>query len=339
MKTFTKNILKKSVGSSFFSGILSFMEKMDGRQSDLLRVITYHRIDNLKSHLNHHPGMISATPEQFTQQIKMIVQKYQVVSLQDVVDAIHNQKQLSAKSLLITFDDAYQDFAKHAWPVLKEYSLPATVFVPTGYPDQPNASFWWDRLYAALLNADSSKKIELNNKQYSLSAGNNLSQLFRIARNWIKSLPHEQAMQEVDQLCEKLNGPQVENLVMGWDELRNLAREGVTLAPHTRTHPLLNHLDLKSAMDEIIGSLDDLNEKIGGTVPVLCYPAGGVSDELVRELEQSEIEVAFTTQRGLNHLQQDSPFRLRRINVGGNTTLPVLRAQLLSQARLLNRVW
>ncbi len=339
MKTFTKNMLKKSAETSVFKRGLSLLEKMNDRSTDLLRILTYHRIDYHDSHPDHHPGMISATPEQFAQQMKMIAQKYQVISLQDVLDAIHNQKQLPAKSLLITFDDAYQDFAKYAWPVLKEYSLPATVFVPTGFPDQPDASFWWDRLYAALINVDRSKQLETVHHLHPLSTKNNLSDIYWMARKWIKSLPHQEAMERVNQICEKLDGPQLENIVMGWGELRNLAREGVTLVPHTRTHPLLNQLNLKSAMDEILGSLNDLKEKIGETLPVLCYPAGGVSDELVRELERSEIQMAFTTQRGLNCIQKDSPYLLRRINVGGNTTLSILRAQLLSQSRLLNRLW
>ena len=35
--------------------------------------------------------------------------------------------------MLLTFDDAYRDFATNAWPTLKRYGLPATLFVPTAY--------------------------------------------------------------------------------------------------------------------------------------------------------------------------------------------------------------
>lgn len=39
---------------------------------------------------------------------------------------------LPPRTLVITFDDAYQDFAESAFPVLDRYNFPATVFVPTG---------------------------------------------------------------------------------------------------------------------------------------------------------------------------------------------------------------
>jgi peptidoglycan/xylan/chitin deacetylase (PgdA/CDA1 family) len=38
-------------------------------------------------------------------------------------------------SVAITFDDAYQDFADEALPLLRHYGFPATVYVPTDYVD------------------------------------------------------------------------------------------------------------------------------------------------------------------------------------------------------------
>src|SRR5262249_9632394 len=34
---------------------------------------------------------------------------------------------------VVTFDDGYQNFHGHAWPVLRELSVPATVFLATSY--------------------------------------------------------------------------------------------------------------------------------------------------------------------------------------------------------------
>ena len=36
-------------------------------------------------------------------------------------------------TVALTFDDAYADFAENALPALREYGLPATLFVPTAY--------------------------------------------------------------------------------------------------------------------------------------------------------------------------------------------------------------
>jgi peptidoglycan/xylan/chitin deacetylase (PgdA/CDA1 family) len=73
------------------------------------------------------------------------------------LDAIAAGAPLPPRAVLITFDDAYDDFGKTAWPILQHFRLPATLFVPTAYPDQPQRAFWWDRLYRAMVLASASE--------------------------------------------------------------------------------------------------------------------------------------------------------------------------------------
>ncbi|MBI5150335.1 MAG: polysaccharide deacetylase family protein [Candidatus Omnitrophica bacterium] len=54
---------------------------------------------------------------------------FNVLSLSDLVRAVRERKSLPRKSVVITFDDGYQDNYTHAFPVLKKYHFPATMFV------------------------------------------------------------------------------------------------------------------------------------------------------------------------------------------------------------------
>jgi peptidoglycan/xylan/chitin deacetylase (PgdA/CDA1 family) len=47
---------------------------------------------------------------------------------------------------MITFDDGYEDFADHAWPVLQTHAFAATVFV---VPDKVGGVADWDERYGA----------------------------------------------------------------------------------------------------------------------------------------------------------------------------------------------
>jgi peptidoglycan/xylan/chitin deacetylase (PgdA/CDA1 family) len=152
---------------------------------------------------------------------------------------------------------------------------------------------------------------------------------FSRLRGYVKSLPHRQAMDWVGALCDGLGVTAPGSSVLGWEELRRLAREGVTLASHTRTHPLLHRISPEELREEVLGSKADLEREIGRTPPVLAYPGGGFDAGVLRFLKEAGFAFAFGTRRGINDLDHEDPLCLRRINVGRRTTLTLLRAQLL----------
>jgi peptidoglycan/xylan/chitin deacetylase (PgdA/CDA1 family) len=328
--------------SALFGRFIRLLESGEKDHDNLLRVLTYHRVDRPASQTDLYPGMISASPNEFAKQMAYVATNYHVVSMWDVLDRYLKKRPLPPRSVLITFDDAYRDFATNAWPILRMHQLPVTLFVPTAFPGEPERCFWWDRMYRAICSNRALQSCETPWGPASLTSDVERLALFRRLKEHVKSLPHVEAMSLVDSLCFDQNVKQEckTNQVLNWDELRCLAGKGVTLAPHSRTHPLMNRIPPRQVIDETLGSLNDMQSRIEGTIPpVLAYPAGGVNKATVVALRGSGIELAFTTRRGVNDLTTADPLRLRRINIGRRTTLNLLRAQLVPQARLLNHCW
>lgn len=56
---------------------------------------------------------------------------FNVLSLSTLVQIIKQGKPLPRKSVVITFDDGYEDNFQYAFPILKKYGFPATIFVIT----------------------------------------------------------------------------------------------------------------------------------------------------------------------------------------------------------------
>ncbi|MBU1998981.1 MAG: polysaccharide deacetylase family protein, partial [Candidatus Omnitrophica bacterium] len=54
---------------------------------------------------------------------------YNVIPLSALAELIRHKKKIPSKTLSITFDDGYKDNYTLAYPVLKKYGLPATIFV------------------------------------------------------------------------------------------------------------------------------------------------------------------------------------------------------------------
>jgi peptidoglycan/xylan/chitin deacetylase (PgdA/CDA1 family) len=60
---------------------------------------------------------------------------YTVISLQDALDGLFGGKSLADHSVVLTFDDGYQGFKDHAFPVLQHHGFPASVFLVAGLLD------------------------------------------------------------------------------------------------------------------------------------------------------------------------------------------------------------
>ncbi|MFQ5348386.1 MAG: polysaccharide deacetylase family protein, partial [Rhodothalassiaceae bacterium] len=75
--------------------------------------------------------------EQFEAQLaELAAGDYSVLPLADIVRAFADGTPLPEKTVAITVDDAYRSFADTAWPLLRKYGFPATLFVATDPVDE-----------------------------------------------------------------------------------------------------------------------------------------------------------------------------------------------------------
>ncbi|TWT61553.1 polysaccharide deacetylase family protein [Rubinisphaera italica] len=310
--------------------VLSQLEKLNFRSTSL-RVLAFHRIGNPSSSSDYYPGLISTTPDRFCEQLDYLANQKNVVSMDQAIESIHGKVKLPERAVLLTFDDATLDFAEFAWPELQKRKLPATVFVPTSYPDNSNIHFWWDRLYRAIYRAPEGTVISLEADQHVLGAFNQRTSVFRYLKEHLKTLSHAEFQQAMESIVSACHIPDPDhNNVLSWSKLLELHKAGVTLAPHTQSHPMLNQMGAEEVAAEVTGSWQDLKSYLQYDVPkVLAYPAGGVTAETEQVLINCGYELAFTTRRGVNSLPVMNYLRLNRINVGQRTTLGLLRMQLL----------
>jgi peptidoglycan/xylan/chitin deacetylase (PgdA/CDA1 family) len=312
-----------------FGGVIRALEAVDRDRPDVLPVLTYHRVAEPDD--DHYPGLISASPEGFARQIEDLGQRFSFIGLEPILARAAGGPPIPARALLLTFDDAYQDFATSAWPILRERGIPAVLFVPTAFPGR-SIAFWWDRLYAALIRTPRTEPLATGAGSLLVATRAQRVAAFRVLRGRIKTLAHPVAMAEVDDLVDRLGGDAPEpgrSSVLGWDDLRRLSAEGVTLAPHSRVHPLLERIDPSELDGEIDGSRADLVREIGSAPAAFAYPSGSHSDRVVERVASLGIGAAFTTIRGVNDLRRADWQRLRRINVGGRSSPALIRAQAL----------
>jgi hypothetical protein len=212
-----------------------------------------------------------------------------------------------------------------------------TLFVATAFPNEPDSLLWWDQMYHAIIKT-AQISVETPFGNLPLQHPWERVKVFKQTREYVKSLPHTEAMEWVTTFCNQLGIVAVSgNSILDWDALRQLASEGVTLAPHSHTHPMMNRITDETIRAEVKQSWAVLAREIGREIlPVFAYPSGQVDTKVVQLLRDEGIRIAFTTQRGINNLKRSNPLLLKRINVGKTTPLSVLDAQLLSWVSYLN---
>lgn len=101
-------------------------------------VLMYHAID-----YNDKATKLSVNPESFERQMRFLRKnRYNVMALDDLAALIKEKKSIPQKTVTITFDDGLHNNYQYAYPVLKKYNIPATIFVIISKIGQPGYLSW-----------------------------------------------------------------------------------------------------------------------------------------------------------------------------------------------------
>ena len=86
-------------------------------------------------------GKLTVTRQRFAEHLEAIAERFEVVSLAAIVAGLRTGV-LRSGSVAVTFDDGYADNLVEAKPLLERFSIPATVFIVSGYVGAEKR-FWW----------------------------------------------------------------------------------------------------------------------------------------------------------------------------------------------------
>ena len=67
---------------------------------------------------------------------------YDFLSLDQLSERLRRPPHRARRFVCVTFDLGYRDFLDHAWPILKSLHVPATLYLPSNFPDHLGV-LWW----------------------------------------------------------------------------------------------------------------------------------------------------------------------------------------------------
>jgi peptidoglycan/xylan/chitin deacetylase (PgdA/CDA1 family) len=322
-----KKIKQTLLGSAQTCGMFSLVRNSKWRQERLL-ILAYHGIALDDEHL--WDPTLFMHPDFFRSRLQSIAKAgYTVLPLGDAIKRLY-AGELPPGSVALTFDDGTHDFFVHAYPILKEFNFPVTLYLTTFYARYNRPVFNVMVPYLLWKRRDSSVNLRTltgEDVTFQLNSGaartNVFKQLYAFSERNALS-----AERKDDLMCAlaALIGANYDELVrkrilqiMSPDEVSQVAAGGVDVQLHTHRHR--TPLDEGQFRRELDDNRKCIEEMTGSRPTHFCYPSGHYEPPFLGWLEQAGVESATTCDPAIC-TPQSPPLLLPRL-VDSSTLSPV----------------
>ena len=283
------------------AGIFAAVKASQWRNQRLL-ILCYHGISFEDEH-EWSPGLY-LSPATFRERMRILAHGgYRVLPLGEALERLENGT-LPPRSVAITFDDGEYNFHALAYPILREFELPATLYAATYYCRKQIPVF--DVTAAYLMWKQRGKKLDLS----GLIPGEGevlvddhravFQRLHRSVRERNLSADEKDALAEelarrVNADYEEIRRRRIFHLMTG-EEMAEVARNGISIELHTHRHRTPR--DRSLFVREIEDNRREIMEITGKRPVHFCYPCGDYAPEFFGWLGDQGVRSATTCNLG-----------------------------------------
>ena len=331
-----KEILARSL--SFVLPNALFSNVRHWFKNDLI-ILAYHRVlsVNKGSVFQYDTGLISATVDEFETQISFIRKYYNPISETQLINHIYHNEPLPPKPVMVTFDDGFDDNYLNAYPILKRYNVPATMFVSTAYIGG-NEPIWFDWLASLCISA-SMKKIEIPvlKKSYIINEYPDRELIYKDLIKVIREINNEVRLKVLDQLKVSYSDYMIHidrsmSKFMNWNQVIEMSNDNITVGSHTVTHPIMSRLNNTEISYELNTSKEVIESHINKNIMSFSYPTGqatSFTNYILNEVINSGYKVAHTYIHGINKLPINQPHSLNRLHIESHVNESYFKSMLM----------
>ena len=254
-------------------------------------IIYYHMVSE-KVH-SYYPK-VAINPDDFSEQIKNLNKNFTIISLPEAIELASLNKSFK-NSLVLTVDDGFAECYSVIAPILKEENIPATFFLIENCID--NKNMMWLHQLEYLQQTLSSEKLNTVIKQFSNQINDNSHSTFdflKLSKKW--------AMKDRDKFIELIWNIAMDESKSEWLQkhqpylsslqIQELINSGFNIGSHSASHPSCDQLSYNELQKEIVGSCENIGDKLGIEIKYFSYPFGRRANKKyeTRILETSNIQ-------------------------------------------------
>ena len=273
----------------------------------------------------------------FRQQIEFMKNNFIIVTMEDVIDAVERKTNLPENALLLTFDDGYIDNYTFALPILEEFGVQGSFFIP-GKTFATHQLLDVNKIHYILASADiyelvADVKKEMDyyrGSEYDYAPTDELFNEYAVANRFdVKEtifvkrmlqtvLPEKLRNVISSNLFEKYVGVSEEQLAyelyMTEEQIRTMKRHGMFIGVHGYDHYWLGNISSEQMRKDISMALETLDEFIDKKKWVMNYPYGSYNKDVLDYVRSQGACVGLTTDVGIANIGVDSALELPRLD-------------------------
>lgn len=279
-------------------------------------VLLYHRVENLLNDYNYQ----AVTPDNFRTHINFLKNNYQIIT----PDEIYNDIETDEDRIVITFDDGYYDFYTNAMPILREYNVPATLFVSTENIDKQFEN-WTDNILRIIFsehNGSISIMDEKISNKWNVTTIKERKAFYQDIRKLFLQMgkkDRDRYTQVLENWANVKHEGRIDRRILRSNEIYNISREKlITLGSHTCSHPSLRCLEEEEQIKEIVESKKTLEEIIKNKIEYFSYPFGTkdhYSEKTIEIVKKTGYKMAFSVSNSTVGIEKNC-YEIPRCPVG-----------------------
>ncbi len=132
LKEYAKCAIANLIGIIFYytaaTKLIRFIRAKISKKGRMI-ILMYHRVARPLNGDAH----LCVSPANFESHIRYLSKHFDFISLEELSDYIEKRAYPARDSVMLTFDDGWEDNYTNAFPVLKKYKAPALIFLASGF--------------------------------------------------------------------------------------------------------------------------------------------------------------------------------------------------------------
>ena len=300
-----------------------------------VNIIMYHYVRDLVH--SRYPEIKGLGLDEFVKQVAFLKENFNIISMEELTEASAAGSSLPERSAVLTFDDGYSDHFMNVFPVLKNFGVTGSFYIP-GEAVREHKLLAVNKIHFILASTNIkelkaeiiSLMDEYRGREFDFPDTESLINEYQKAGRYdneetvfVKKmlqtvLPERLRNIICDRLFEKYVGVKEDafshELYLNEYQIKCMREAGMHIGAHGYAHYWLGNLDKEKMIEDVNKGLEVIEPYIDRNNWVMNYPYGSYNQETVDYIKSIGCSMAIATKVGVCDLDSDDLYALPRLN-------------------------